>query len=397
MTTSTMGSLGMLYPGTNAKDPIQGGTYNYGNQKYDRKTSKQGKWTEKVVQNYDLLLDTNELTTRRNNAVEKKPIVAPYATFKVEQTDILVAKKGQKDRVPCVLSHCNGISKDEYPTPFDFMTNHYFVALADKDYPGDNSEKVMVGHMRGTFSFAPDQDVGNSTDMAWIPAVDYMDGNGDIDDYVVANAGVPNLMQWPDEQREIWFRLVPVNILKSAFKLLRSQTYTNMNVKDLITLLNRNTAEDKDLKIVAGKFESIEFSNKDKGTLFDVTRKYLQDNFAVNDKVVPVTKYHIWCALFECYDYLYQKEKAKMIDGGVELSTIKDIVGDITREDVIVLSVGDRRKMESVLVDPDYFVNIFKYRQRYEKMMKFSWKSVTCARTIGGCSLGGRVQSILLQ
>lgn len=112
---------------------------------------------------------------------------------------------------PRVLDFCNGVEKSKYNTPLDFLSKHALYGIADKEYLGDDRDKLLSLRASGEFSYNlhPEQHVEQKDPLYSVP--DVIDKSGKL-----------SLYAWNDENsldRKIVFVWVPKNVYEKALNI----------------------------------------------------------------------------------------------------------------------------------------------------------------------------------
>lgn len=411
-------------------DHMQNGVYRVDKQgTYGRKTSKAGSWTDRITQNIDAQPDVYELAHRVDNESRttetdevtgksvRCKIVSPCSKFPIVQGDPCFAFLGKKDFCPYVLSHCNGIAHDEFPHPLSAMDAIYFVGLADKNYAGDMTETSMTLQQRGTFSFCPDQPIEGGTDLVAVPNCDYLSiKKGDPLYYV------PDLMNWPDEDREVFFKWIPASDFKKALRHIRAQVRIHVDVFEFEKLLKSDKflgeVREKDKKSGKDLPWVKKISNMSDNEITKIVNLLLENGATGEDgkatTIGRVIDYHRYMACELIFEHLTAEVRSVLFGEykkarSMENSTTKwnfnerwDRMCQFGQEKM------DYKNSFKPLVDGisgqfpwlktinDLFF-ILERGKRYSMHLENTLKRFTKARTQRGCTREGKTQALLLQ
>ncbi len=406
-------------------DHMQNGVYRVDkNGIYGRRTSKAGAWTDRITQNIDAQPDVHELAHRVDNEsrvdtvddetgrTTRCKIVGPCTKFPIVQGDPCIAFLGKKDFCPFVLSHCNGLAIDEYPHALAFMLNTYFVGLADKNYAGDMTETSMTLQQRGTFSYCPDNPIDGGLDLVCIPNCNYISTVKGHPLYYV-----PDLMTWPDEEREVFFKWVPAHDFEKALRYIRGEVRKHL---DYITFENelkellKETRTQKNGKPDPWKKKLSNMGDELKKMVNDLLKKSALNSKDKSTTIGYITDYHRHMALDMLLEHLKDEVKHELF---AEYKKARAAPNSLVkwnfnerwdRADNFGSEKMDFKNSFSELIKPmdgslpwlrdiDDLFFILENAKRYGKQLENTIKRFTKARTQRGCTREGRTQAMMLQ
>lgn len=124
---------------------------------------------------------------------------------------------------PRVLDFCNGVKKSSFETPLEFLAKHAFYGISDKEYLGDDRDKVLSLRVSGEFSYQQHDNhtVEQKEPLFAVPNI--IDKNGDL-----------NLYDWKDNEspdRKIVFVWVPEHVYVKALNI---HIHNNSSFKKIV-------------------------------------------------------------------------------------------------------------------------------------------------------------------